>query len=591
MRRAWRTASRRGGVRRAGEAAAVVAIGAALSLAGAVGGGCGGATHHVAASPAPAASSGVPMSALVTFEQLGGDLEGLLAADSDLAFQAGAGQLQMLGSGAAAEGDRIGGFVTFDPNACLLALARGTSRVEDLDILAFDDAGTSLVADQSVGPKATVMVCPPHPARVYLAARVASGSGMVAVGVQQVSKENSAAVASKLGARMSGLADEAVMRAAWSGLDAKVDAHRRALGGRWEELRRVSVPLSQRAASYLSLPLSANRCLDLYVLPNEEVRSVDVTVSDESGREIARAEAVGDDRFALVCTPVDVTLSIGMRPHQGFGLAAVILSRSAPGAETELSVRPETRRVAAMDSLAQVRARLADALSPLPYDKAKTLASATVDTGRTLSYPVSLAAGCSRIDLLVGAPTVGVRGWLWGSHDEIAASAAGGERATMFACVPSAGTWTLDLEGVGRPGAMAAELRKEKSAPAELPKNPVAAGRLLATAAGGRTRFDLRTLTDVKELGLAEDQRTTLDVTVPPRTCRDVVLGLGPGASGVTVRLVDAKSGEELGTAAGAHAASVRACADDNARAFKAYVTLDAGKCAALVAQVPAEGP
>jgi len=525
------------------------------------------------------------MTALVTFEQLSTNVTSLLSADGDVAAQAGAGAMAVLGSGAAAEGDRVGGFVTLSMEACVLAIARGTAGVEDLDILAFDDGGTSLVADQSVGPKPAVMVCPPHPARIYFAARVASGSGLIALGVQEVAPSRSAAVASRLAARMSGLGGDLSTRAAWTGLDAKVEAHRRALGGRWEELRRVTLPVNQRAPSYVSMPLGANRCLDVYVLPNDEVRNLDVTVADDNGREIARASSLGDDRAALVCTPVDVTLSIALRPHQGFGLAAVIVSRSAPGSESELAVRPETRRVAPMTPLPQVRAKLADALAPLAYDKPKIVAEGFIEAGKTFSYPVSLPAGCSRIDVMVGAPMAGVLASLWTTQHDMIASTSAGEYATLHACVASAIAATLDVEGVGRPGAVAVELRREKDSPPELTRHPVAASRLLSRAAPGAP--DLRTLRPIHEVDLEEGKRATLDVAVTPPGCGEVVAAVDTGCSGITLRLVDGQTGQEVSKGAGARVASARVCGEGGTRAIKALVSPDVGKCSALVTRLP----
>lgn len=552
---------------------------------------CGRPAPNVAPSPSPP-DTRIPMSGMVTLEQLGADLEGMLSPDADKASLAGAGQLQVLASGAGTEGDSLGGFVRIDPEECILAIARGTRRIDDLDLLAFDDAGTSLVADQSVGPAPTVMVCPPHPSRVYVTARIATGSGLLAVGVQAVPKDRSAAVASRMGARMSGLADDHATREAWSGLDARVESHRRLLGGRWEEVRRVSAPVSQRAPTYLSVPLPASRCLDLYVMPDEETRNLDVTVQDETGREVARADAVGDERVALLCTPSDTTLTISLRPHQGFGFAAVVMSRSTPGIEGDMAVRGNARRVAAMQSLPDNRTRLGTALSATGYEKPRTAAEGTFASGRTESFKLQVASGCSRVDLLVGAPAAGIHGTLWDSDNELVATADGGERATLFACTPGAREVTLDVQGIGRPAAFAVEVRRERLSDPEFPKHPLAAGRLLSRATLAGLSDSLPASMTVRALPVTDTKRATYDASVPPNSCIDFLGALDSGATGITLRLVDSGTGgAELEAGTGASTVAVRACAESAPLSLRATYSVHHGASVVLAAEMPVSPP
>jgi hypothetical protein len=119
----------------------------------------------------------------------------LLGSATKSALSEGATDLRIVGADAATEGDRIGGFVEVKSDACLVAYARGTSAVEDLDLLVFDDRGASLLTEESVGALPGVILCPPHPGRVYVAARVSSGWGLVALGVHAVSPERAPALA------------------------------------------------------------------------------------------------------------------------------------------------------------------------------------------------------------------------------------------------------------------------------------------------------------------------------------------------------------------------------------------------------------
>ena len=72
------------------------------------------------------------------------------------------------------------------------------------------------------------------------------------------------------------VADSFLLR---GGMDFAVDpAHglHVSLGGRWEDVRRLAMPVSPRAASRLSAALEPGRCLDVLVIPSEEVSSLEV---------------------------------------------------------------------------------------------------------------------------------------------------------------------------------------------------------------------------------------------------------------------------------------------------------------------------
>ncbi len=58
-----------------------------------------------------------------------------------------------------------------------------------------------LGADESPSPRGAFLVCPPHPERVYVVAKVASGAGIVAIGWAEVPVDKSAAVGRAVHAR------------------------------------------------------------------------------------------------------------------------------------------------------------------------------------------------------------------------------------------------------------------------------------------------------------------------------------------------------------------------------------------------------
>jgi len=80
------------------------------------------------------------------------DVTEIFQKEERLGRQLGAGPLRILSVGAGTAGDRLGAFITMEQGTCLLAFARATTGIDDVDVLAFDDAGTVLAMDQAADP-------------------------------------------------------------------------------------------------------------------------------------------------------------------------------------------------------------------------------------------------------------------------------------------------------------------------------------------------------------------------------------------------------------------------------------------------------
>ncbi|HTA90257.1 MAG TPA: hypothetical protein VK745_11795, partial [Polyangiaceae bacterium] len=92
---------------------------------------------------------------------------------------------QVVAVEAGVAGDRIATLVDLPATSCAVFIARGTDTIEDLDLLAYGEDGAVLGMDEGPDKTPALLVCPPHPARVYVAARVAAGHGLVAIGVER----------------------------------------------------------------------------------------------------------------------------------------------------------------------------------------------------------------------------------------------------------------------------------------------------------------------------------------------------------------------------------------------------------------------
>jgi hypothetical protein len=532
-------------------------------------------------TPAKAPPTG-PKTLAVTGGRLDGQL--LLAADAALAVAAGAGPLKVVGADIASEGDRVGGFVEVPAEECLVAYARPSPTIGDVDLFAYEDDGSPFSTDESPNQGGTILVCPPHPRRLYVVARVMAGTGLLTVGVQSVPAAKAEAVAVAVRAR--GRPGEDTGRLdAWPGLESKIREHRTAVGGRWEDVRRIALPVTPHASSRISITLDPNRCADVLLAPSEEIGSLDAVVEDARGRVIARMREKGSDRSAVVCTTERAEISVAMRPRASQGLVAVVIGRSALGAGAEVAQSIFADHVTQPLELAEARAALERGLGARGYPAPKVAGSAAARTGQRTSVTVDLPAGCARLDIVAGKPLGSFRAELWDDQSALVTQVYGGTGGTFFAC-GKGGVWRTDIEALDAPGPFAVEIRKEKTAPPGLVAHPFAAARLLGRlhAAGGPA--DASSAQAAQVVALDAAALRTIPFAIPAGACVEVVAAIDPGGQGLDLRIIDGTT-SETSLVRGATVASERACAGSAPKSAKAELRLSAGKTDALVLMHP----
>ncbi|MCC6664526.1 MAG: hypothetical protein IT375_12310 [Polyangiaceae bacterium] len=522
---------------------------------------CVGCTGWVG-GPRPAALEARPTPGRVEGERF-------LLADGRRARDAGASEQRVVAADAGAPGDRISGFVSVPAEACALVMARGSREIDDVDLFAFGDDGTLLGADERPNKAPTLLLCPPHPERIYVSARIASGFGIVALGVQSVAATDGP----KLGALLDvpGFATRADAGAV-AEIERALGAHRRGIGGRWQELRRAALPVEPGTPSLISAVIEPGRCLDAWVTPTEAVSHLDVALLDADGRTAGRAVSHGRSRFLVACAADKTAVTLEVRPQSGRGVAVVVLSQSKDGGRAELGGRIPIVELGASRSLDEVKTDLAARLDKGDYDTPRSALRVELPIAERTSTDLDLAAGCTRIDVLGGRPLAGVEAWLW-AGEALSAHDRAASHATLFAC-GAAGKRRLDLEALARPGPVEVLARKLRQVPPLFTQHPLAAGRLLARvlARGTAPRFDQ--LGAPKVVTLGETRRVDSDLLVPIQRCADVVLALGPGAAGAEVRIVDKATGKEIERGFGGQHAAARACAVDRRASLDARVEL-----------------
>jgi hypothetical protein len=495
-------------------------------------------------------------------------IELVLGEDVRAAEALGAEEPSLALTGTGISGDSLGGFADVDEGHCALLLGRGTRGVQDVDVFAFDDDGTVIASDEAPTKEASLLVCPAHAARVFASTRLAAGFGLFGLTLQIIAAERAALLGQRFGVASGRVSEVSELSSTWPGLDERLAEHRRRLGGRWETLRKVALPLDPRAYVNISATVDADSCMDLYVTPSDDVAHLELEVLDASGRWIGSGEARGTDRNLMVCSSEQREIAIRSRPHAGRGLAALVVSSSsragAGGGTARYDIRPD-------GDLGARRQANDRRLAALGYGRAVLLREGTLSTERRISVPLNLAAGCSRLDVLTAAPLRSLRSWLWDARGQLMAEDLGGIDATLFAC-SAAGTARLDLDTASRGGGFAIELRHSPSAPPPAAEHALAMGRLLELLdARGRLPSFAR-LPEVQVAHVSDAELARVSLLIPAGRCLELSAALDRHVSGLEVRLLDVTvaadepgpEGAELGY--GAHVATARMCAVKPAR-------------------------
>jgi hypothetical protein len=561
-------------------AAASVAAAASLALVG-----CAPAARAVGPGattgsllPAPGASAGQLDPRLLLGE--------LIARASRL----GAGAPAVVASAQAIDNGWVGGFIDVPRDDCVLGYARGSASIDDVDVAIYSEDGTTLAVDEGRDVHPTVMICAPHPDRMYLTAHVVEGEGFVAVGAQLVPKERAVVVARALGAR--GYAGQGPRAAeAWPGLDDAVRWHRGELGGTWQEFRRVALAVDARMPTYASFPLDPDQCVDAVVVPDDDVGLLDVQVFDDQGRVVARAGEGTGTRTLTVCSPIPMAGTLAVRPHVGRGLAAIVLARMPGDASRDLAAVPDVAWVTPSLPVDKAKSARDALLAKSGYEAAVTTTAGTLSLGHRARVPLELKGlpgGCARIDVVGGAPLALLDARVWGDTGALLASANAPSSLALFVCART--TAHLELETRGRPGPFVLTVRPERWKDAAFDAHPLAASRMLARAAGGPDMLIDGKEQATRELVLDGERVTSWSETIGAGKCLRATVGVQGDGAGVEARVFEGS--DELDRSEAAHAASVRACATAEApRAVRFEVRASAGHVDAILGERTSSPP
>jgi len=496
------------------------------------------------------------------------------------ASELGAGPLAIVVSSPMSEGERVGAFVEVPKDACLLAYARSSASLEDIDLAAFAEEGNPIAVDEGPDPKPTLLICPPHPDRVYVAAHAAAGEGLCVIAAQLVPRDRADIVGRAVNAH--GAAPKSPET--WPGLDDHVRTHRGAIGGTWEEQRRVAVAVDSRAPSSVALTIQEGGCVDALVVPDDDVAVLDVDVLDADGRLVARAKDTSAVRSITVCSQIAVAGTLQIRPHVGRGLVAVVIARAKGDSAREMLTRPDVAWVASGQPLDSARAARERALAKAGYSGVATTQTGQLQLGRRATLPIDLGGGpCARIDVVAGAPLALVEAAVWDNAGSLLASGDGADGAVLFAC--GKGKARVDLGTRGRPGPFAMLVRPETWKDPAFAAHPLAASRMLARSTGPSSAPHEGKAGAVRHAVLEAAKRYMYDANIAPGHCLQLAVGVEGEGTGLEVRMFDAVTGDELDRSHGQLSAGVRACAGSAPRSVRVEARATAGKLDAVIGE------
>jgi hypothetical protein len=468
------------------------------------------------------------------------------------------GSSLLLAVEAGVAGDRISALLEVPKQQCAVVIARGSASIEDLDLLAYGEDGAPLGSDEAPDREPSLLICPPHPGRVLLAARIAQGHGIVALGSEQVAPSLAPKAAQRYRVKPRD-AGNAERLKAWPGLDELVLRERQRVGGKFQDLRRVALALDTSVATLLPATIDADRCVHALFVPSDDVSHLDVAALDDQGRVLGRAVGSGRQRALVVCSSQTTEISFEIRPHSGRGLAVAALSVSQPGSEGAIEGDVIRRDVFPTGDAKTELAALEARLKKLGYPALKAGTKLDLQLGRRSSAALELGAGCTRIDVVGSAPLRGLSARLWTDGGELRGEGSGGGAVTLFGC--GAGKVRIDVSAVVAPGPVTITTQREPDVPAELTRSPLAGSRLVARMLSRGILKRPSAIGKVTELSLGAEQLTSLPFMVPLDRCLDINVAIAGKAAGVELRAIEVESGIELESAVGEDAASVRLCA------------------------------
>jgi hypothetical protein len=501
-----------------------------------------------------------------------------LLEDGKRAEIAGAEPARVLIAEAGAVGDRFSSVVEVSAQDCLLVMARGSEKIVDLDLYTYAEDGTVLAVDDKPNAKPVLLVCPPHPKHVYLTVRIAAGQGLVAMGVHRVAANDANPVRHALQIASENLEETAVPPE--RDLESRITSHHQLIGGNWVAVAQSSMAVDSRVPTVTGLTIQENSCLDLLVVPPPRVVALEIELLDERGYTLGRAPMGDRDRWLVACSKEQRSVTLQVRPHEGSGTATLLMSRGT--LEMGRSIR-QVIELSDGQSLRVITEAEHKALEKLGYAREKVLDSFSIERGFQRRFVTNGARSCTRFDIFAGAPSLGVQARLYTASGELLSAAGGLAHFPLLAC--SEGRMTMVIETQGRGGPVQIEQRQESSNSPYAINLPRAAARMFQRAWYLGKAKTFSQFKNLESIPLTDERVWERELKLDAGHCFYYFMSLDGDASGIDLRIVDAKTDEIMSGERHIDTAHAEICAKaGNApHVYRITATVQSGKSLALL--------
>lgn len=497
-----------------------------------------------------------------------------LQPDAPRAVAIGASEPEVIVAEAGAAGDRFTRVIEAKSSDCVLIMARGSERITDVDLYAFGEQGSVLAQDDRPDPSPTLLLCPPHPLHIYVTARIASGQGVVAVGVQRVPPERARAVRLALRATTES-SPEPVPPSAVADVDLRLRAHHENLGGQWTPFAQSAVVADYRVPTLTGIAVDSSSCVDVLALAPADIAGLDLEIVDDAGRMVARSITDEQDKYLVVCSEVRKNFALQLRPRDGIGSVQLILSRGDLQAGRAIA---DSVDLGPGRSIAELQERVWGSAFAKLKDRPQLVADLTLAQGEQQRFEQPRHSGCVRLDVYAGVPSLGVQVRVFDEHGRLIDANKNAQYLPILNC--ASGSSSVVVEAHARGGPLRIERSSEGKFSAAAQQYPRAASRLF------RRAWELRAIKRFSDFEQVEAESSPggaawhKKVLVHAGQCADAFFALDGEESGVQLEHADDEAGRWPGSELHPAVAQLRLCCGDDAGDCEHQLTLQSSAAA-----------
>ena len=291
----------------------------------------------------------------------------------------------------------------------------------------------------------------------------------------------------------------------------------------------------------LGLAVDPGTCVDILVLAQATLSGLDMELLDDSGRTLGRSFDTEQDEWIVACAEDHRNVTLQLRPHDGTGIALVLVSRgSLPTGRAveealELSGGVEIERLVGHVHH-EMRAPRAE--------PEQVVARITRARGQQQQISTRIDSDCTRFDVFAGAPSSGVHARAYSADGKLISVNGGAQYFPLVVC--TRGLVTLVVEALLEGGPVSIEKYPQKLASVVATSHSQAAARLFQKAWHEGLLKDSAGFDVIENVTFNDNKKWTREMTVAAGTCADLFVSLDGDSAGISLNSVSRDSGQAI---------------------------------------------